>query len=358
MLKLLFITQKVDREDDILGVYHEWIRRLAGKLELINVICLQKGATQLSHNVQIFSLGKEHQSRTSRFNLGVKLRYLLSFYKYIFYLRRDYDIVFVHMNSSYVLLGWFWWKLWGKKIVFWNANYKVGWPTKLALLLSDQGLTSVREAFLPESKKVIAVGQGIDIELFQRDQSIIRQSNCILFLGRISPVKNLNVLIEAMKILQSSGVIVKLSIVGEPMEADKKYYRQIKQISASLNEGSISFLGRVPHYQTPQFYNINRLFVNLTDSGSFDKSILEAMACETLVLVSNSIYRGIFNEELAEKLMFLEKTPKDLARQIKNLISLPSNTVDLIGKQLREIVIRDHSLDNLTIKLANIFNSL
>ena len=29
MAKLLFITQKVDKDDDILGVYHRWIEKLA-----------------------------------------------------------------------------------------------------------------------------------------------------------------------------------------------------------------------------------------------------------------------------------------------------------------------------------------
>ena len=43
MSKLLFITQKVDKDDDVLGVYHRWLEKLAEKLDMIYVICLYKG---------------------------------------------------------------------------------------------------------------------------------------------------------------------------------------------------------------------------------------------------------------------------------------------------------------------------
>jgi hypothetical protein len=35
MVKLLFITKKVDKDDDVLGVYHRWIEELAKKVQQI-----------------------------------------------------------------------------------------------------------------------------------------------------------------------------------------------------------------------------------------------------------------------------------------------------------------------------------
>ncbi len=119
MSKLLFITQKVDKDDDVLGVYHRWLEKLAEKLDTIYVICLYKGRVELPSNVEVYSLGKETQSDTDLrgWRRGfTRIKYILRFYKYIWSLRNCHSSVFVHMNPVYVVLdGWFW-KLKRKKV--------------------------------------------------------------------------------------------------------------------------------------------------------------------------------------------------------------------------------------------------
>jgi glycosyltransferase involved in cell wall biosynthesis len=350
-VKLLFITQKIDKEDDILGVYHEWAKRLAERVAELNVICLYKGDVDLPLNARVWSLGKEKGLS--------KLAYLLNFYGYIFRLRNSCDLVFVHMNPSYILLGWFWWKLWGKKIAYWNASYKISALMKLGLFLADVGVTSVPEAFDVKSKKIVAIGQGIDTSCFKRDETVRREISSILFLGRVSPVKNLEVLISAVNILHSRGIAVTLNIVGLPAKGGEKYYGDIRRKALGLEEQDVvKFSGAVPHHQTPQIYNSHKIFVNLTESGSFDKSILEAMACQTLVLVSNKIYERIFPDNLKGLLMFKEKNAADLASKLERLLELSSLEAENIGAKLREIVVKDHNLDSLSSKLVSVFSYL
>lgn len=350
MLKILFITQKVDREDDVLGVYHEWLKRLAGQVERLNIICLYRGAADLPDNAPVFSLGKEKSVSN--------WKYLKNFYTYIFRLRPNYDLVFVHMNPTYILLGWLPWKLWGKRIIYWNASYKISPRMKLAAWLADQRLTSVLEAFAVR-QPVIAVGQGIDTELFKPDPTAQRLTNSILFLGRIAPVKNLEVLITAAQLLYQRGVLFHLDIAGEPDSEYQPYFAKMKRQAQTLGRaGLIRFLGRVPNYQTPRLYNSRQVFVNLTASNSFDKSILEAMACQTLALVSNSVYQKIFPEALRPLLLFRENDPLDLADKLERLLPLPVQASETIGGQLREIVVRSHGLNKLTDKLIRTLEEL
>lgn len=348
VLKILFITQKVDREDDVLGVYHEWLRRLAGQVTRLPIVCLYRGTTALPANAPVFSLGKET-------NISI-WQYIKNFYTYIYRLRPDYDIVFVHMNPAYILLGWLPWKLWGKKIVYWNASYKISPRMKLAAWLADRRLTSVPEAFAV-GQSVTAVGQGIDTELFRPDPTVAKAPNSILFLGRIAPVKNLEVLIDAVRILRQRGSNIFLDIVGLPESRNQKYYDELKGEAKDLERlGVVKFLGRVPNYQTPVVYNSHRIFVNLTESNSFDKSILEAMACGTLVLVSNTVYKNILGD-LANKLVFKEKTPQDLAEKIALLLTTSEDEQTKISRQLREIVVKNHNLDQLVAKLVTILDN-
>jgi len=114
-------------------------------------------------------------------------------------------------------------------------------------------------------------------------------------------------LIEAAILLDKQNKNFILNIVGEPGEKDKRYFEKIKKLAQSLElKGKIKFLGKIPNYMTPVVYNQNEVLVNLSPSGSFDKTILEAMACERLVLVCNKS----FEEVLPSNFCFKKKTVK------------------------------------------------
>ena len=58
-MKLLIVTQIVDKNDPILGFFHRWIEEFAKHVEHIEVICLKEGKHKLPSNVHIHSIGKE-----------------------------------------------------------------------------------------------------------------------------------------------------------------------------------------------------------------------------------------------------------------------------------------------------------
>ena len=124
-MKLLFITQKIDRQDDVLGFVHRWVQKLSERCSRLTVICLEKGECDLPETVQVLTLGKE--SRQSR------LMYLLCFYRYIRRLRCEYDVVLVHMNPIYVVMGFLFWRLWSKRIFMWYNHEYGNWLAKAAV---------------------------------------------------------------------------------------------------------------------------------------------------------------------------------------------------------------------------------
>ena len=59
-MKLLMITRKVDKDDGLAGFTYNWIKKLAGQVEFLYVMCLEKGnISGLPTNVEVYSLGKE-----------------------------------------------------------------------------------------------------------------------------------------------------------------------------------------------------------------------------------------------------------------------------------------------------------
>ena len=348
-MRLLIITRKVDINDDISGFFHRWIEKFSEKFDSLNVICLQKGEYSLPSNTKVFFLGKE--------NGKSRIRELYKFYEYIWQLRKDCDAVFVHMNPIYVVLGGFFWKLYGKKIYLWHNHKNGNLITRLAILFSNVVFYTSPQSFSAKYKKSRIMPVGIDTERFRIQDTRYKTPNTILYLGRFSPVKNVDVLIEAANLLDKRGTNFTLNIVGQPGEGEEKHFKKIKDMAEGLEDRrKIRFLGKVANYQTPEIYSQNDIFVNLTQAGSFDKTTLEAMACQSMVLVSNPVFEGIFPKELREILMFKERDAEDLAKKMAYLINLSEDEKEKIGQELREMVVRSHSLDDLAKKLSDTFH--
>ena len=107
----------------------------------------------------------------------------------------------------------------------------------------------------------------------------------------------------------------------------------------------------IPNREMPRIYNQNEILVNLTDKGSFDKTILEAMACESLVVVSNKSLEGI----LPERFILYSQNPAELADKIKAVFDLSKPEKERFGRLFRDYVVKDHNLDNLVSKFRKYY---
>ncbi|MEK7551804.1 MAG: glycosyltransferase family 4 protein [Patescibacteria group bacterium] len=341
---LLIITQKVDQNDTLLGFMHGWIIEFAANFKKITVICLQKGEYSLPSNVEVLSLGKE---------LGAyKVEYIFNFYRYIFSRRKQYDAVFVHMNPEYVLLGGIFWRLWGKKIVLWYNHTFGNWKCRFAMKIVNVVCHTSPYAFTARTKKSLQMPAGIPTEIFKFG-GLKTTKPSILYVGRIAPVKDLATIIGAVKILHTEKIDFTLNIYGEALPRYKKYEEEIKKEAHDLiDKGLIFFKGSIPNRETPKVFSESWVFVNLTPSGNYDKTVLEAMACESIPVASSRA----FAEILPANLIFKEKDPVDLAEKIKNILAFGVQDREKIGKEMRNTVEKRESLNKLTSKIVEIFN--
>lgn len=338
-MKLLFLTQKVDKNDDVLGFVCRWLLSFSRKFEKITVICLEKGEYDLPQNVRVLSLGKE-KGRS-------RLKYLINFYGFLASEGGKYDCVFVHMNQEYVILGGLIWRLLGKKIIFWYNHRRGNFFTFVSAKISNVVFYTSPFAFTARFKNAQIAPAGIDTQIFKKKEDIFKISRSVLCLGRISPVKKMEVLIEAAEVLEKNGIGFILNIAGESPQRDWEYFQKIKNLSRNLEEkGRIKFLGKISNLEAPDIYNRNEIFVNLTPEGSLDKTILEAMACEMPVIVANKS----FGKDLPG-LIF--ENSRDLSKKISALLDMPSGEKQALGRQLRDYSLQNHSLEKLTEKIIS-----
>jgi glycosyltransferase involved in cell wall biosynthesis len=326
-MKLLVITQAVDQDELVLGFFHRWLEVFSTKFSSIEAVCLKEGVHALPANVCVRTLGKP----------ATRAAYILNFYKFAFSLQ--YDAVFVHMNEEYVLLGGLLWRLMGKKIVLWR-NHKMGsWRTRLAVALSHTVCYTSPEAFVARYPKAVRMPIGVDTDLFT-PPSAPPSADSVLFLGRLDPVKKVDVFVDALKLLSSKA---QADIYGSPTDPSSAYAKALAA-KITLHSG-------VPHAQTPALYRSHALYVNLTPSGSFDKTIGEAMASGCVVVCANEALRGI----LPDSLLITKGDAPSAAHAIDVALAMAPQEREALSQKLQAFVAKEHSLAILSTRLLQCY---
>ena len=343
------ITQRIDKEDSVLGFFHEWLKKFAEKLDKLYVACLVKNGYDLPENVKVFSLGKEKGFS--------KIRQFFRLQKFLMKHLSDVDGIFIHMCSIYVLAIFPLAKIFRKKIILWHVHKSVGWKLKLAEKCADQILTASPESCrLKNRKKIKVVGHGIDTDFFKPlsldvELGVSSGDFRIICPGRISPIKDQEILIKAVNILVNQKNIkdIAIKIIGAPIdEYEKEYAKKIEKLVQILGLGErVSFFGAISHNRILEHYQNSDLMINLSHTGSIDKVVLEAMSSGCLVLTCNEAFYGI----LDKRYLFKKKNPQDLAEKILYFKKINLEARKQITQHLREQVIESHNLDNLIDKI-------
>ena len=335
-MKLLICTQAVDRNDPVLGFFHHWIEEFATHCESVTVICLREGEHMLPANVKVLSLGKESGKSYAK--------YVSRFLKYIWKERSVYDSVFVHMNQEYVLMGGILWRVWGKQVWMWR-NHKMGnWLTRIAVFLSHRVFCTSRASFTSQFQNVEVMPVGIDTELFS--PGAVPQSRTILFFGRLDPVKKVREFVSALLTLHADMVDFTATICGEPTAGNEEYAVLVQnQGKALVDQGKLKFLPGVTNREAPELYRAHSLYVNLTPSGSFDKTILEAGASGCLPIVVNDALSEVVPASLQ-----IQESP---VGALVSALILPEAERAILAQNVRLFVEKEHSLKLLVNRILD-----
>ncbi len=297
-MKLLIVTQVVDSEDPVLGFFVRWIEEFAKHVETIEVICLKEGKHELPANVRVHSLGKTERSKQKA--VGSRFVYAIRFILLVWKLRREYDVVFVHMNEEYVLIAGWLWKLLGKRVHLWRNHYAGSYLTDIAASFCTKVFCTSKYSYTAKYKKTVIMPVGVDTERFTPDARVARKPHSILFLARMAPSKRPEMLIDALALLAREGLTFTTTFVGSPLSKDEAYYESLKEKVRSLSlADKVIFLPGVPNSETPDLYRAHEIFVNTSPSGMLDKTLFEAAASGCRVLAASGDWAMLAGQDFS-----------------------------------------------------------
>jgi len=336
-MRLLVITQKVDKKDKVLGFFHRWLEEMASSFDFIEVIALGVGDCNLPQNIKVHSLGKE--GKISRINK------VINFYKLLFSLKDRYDAVFVHMNPEYVVLAGWLWKVWQKPVYLWYLHKSVTWKLRYAQKKVKKIFTANKESCrLVNRDNIVIVGHGIDTDFFIRmDSHMDKKVFNILSIGRMSRSKNFGIAIDALALIKED---FKFTLIAPIIDKAGELYKEelINKINQLGIANKVELSEGVLYEDLPKDYSRADLFIHTSETGSVDKVVLEAMACEVPVLTSSEAF-----DFLPDEYHFKKGDTEWLAKKIEAFMHEKDKNV----YKLRKIVEEKFSLQKLIKRLKS-----
>lgn len=341
---LLILNLKVDRDDGVLGFTTDWINALAALYERVWVLTMHVGTVDVAANVTVLSVGKEKGYSEPR--------RAWEFYRLLTRLLRDEPIeaAFAHMNHLFALMAAPLLRARRVPLVLWYAHRSVTPGLRLATRCVDRVLTASEHGFRLATPKRRVIGHGIDTERFRPAEAPrAAQPFTVLSVGRVSPIKRLELLLEAIATCRAAHpeLPIALRLVGGPLsEEDRRYAERLAEQARSLGiQECVSFVGNVAFRETPAEYARGDCFVNLAPTGAPDKAALEAMSCGLPVVLFNQTFRPMLGPSLGDT--WVVEDAAELAERLLTLAAMPLEERRALGVALRAIVEREHGLARL-----------
>lgn len=179
-----------------------------------------------------------------------------------------------------------------------ESDLRVRWERRIvggadALMVStNHEREALQRLYAVQPGKVAVVAPGVDVDLFRpidlahaREALGLDGRRYLLFVGRLDPLKGLDLALEAMALLEDQDDL-QLMVVGGEQDGKAESVRMLDLARRLGVQERVRFAGAVPHEAMPYYYSAAEALVMPSYYESFGLAALEAMACGTPVVAA------------------------------------------------------------------------
>lgn len=333
-MKLIVVTQHVDPDHPSLGATVRKLRALAARVDELVVLAdgAVPGALPPGVRVRLFA---------ARTRVGRGFRFIRALRAEL----RGADAVLAHMCPIYAVLAAPLARPRGVRVLLWYTQWRATATLRVAERVST-GVLSVEEASFPiRSRKLAAIGHGIDAdELACRGADPAGPGLTLLALGRYSPVKGYATIMRAVREATARGLDVRLAVHGPASNAEERQHRdELSRLATELLLGDRVVLGEaLPRPQALASLARSNVLVSATVRGAADKVVLEAaLSCMPAFVPEHA-----FASLVPEQLRFRGDDPGSLADALERYAQLEPAERQRLGELLRERALAGHTVES------------
>ncbi|GAB4401808.1 MAG: glycosyltransferase [Anaerolineales bacterium] len=222
-------------------------------------------------------------------------------------------------------------------------------------------------------KKIAVIPPGVDTSRFypiSKDEAkeFIGAPPCehnLLFVGRIEPLKGLDVLIQALALMRAQGVLAQhpacLAVIGgDPNVSPQAMTVEMARLQEMRRQYDlqdvVAFLGRRGQDTLPYYYSAATAVVVPSHYESFGMVALEAMACGTPVVASQVGGLAFLVQDGQTGYHVPVGEPEALADRLTALVSNPTLQQNM-GRQAAEFA-RDYDWHIIATRIQQLYEGL
>jgi D-inositol-3-phosphate glycosyltransferase len=230
-------------------------------------------------------------------------------------------------------------------------------------------LAQLQWLYQADPRKVVVIPPGVDIRYFypipdDEAKEFIGISLCekmLLFVGRIEPLKGIDILMKALAIMRQSGLFVCLTVIGgDPgasFETNDTEMGRLQALSEQIGlKDLVAFLGQRAQDTLPYYYSAAEAVVVPSHYESFGMVALEAMACGTPVVASQVGGLAFLVQDGVTGYTVPVDDPQALADRLTNLINDP----DLrrrMGENAANLA-KEYRWENIAAQVMRVYNDV
>lgn len=224
-----------------------------------------------------------------------------------------------------------------------------------------------------ETRKVVVIPPGVDLGRFYPippDEAkefigVTCGDHMLLFVGRIEPLKGLDVLLDALAILHDQGMLKRNSIClmvigGDPEAEPDQMTTEMTHIQTLCREHGlqdlVTFLGKRSQDTLPYYYSAAEAVVVPSHYESFGLVALEAMACGTPVVASQVGGLAFLVQDGVNGFSVPSGDPQALADRLAKLVT-DVDSRRQIGEQAAAIA-QGYGWDKIAARLFTVYHAL
>ena len=220
---------------------------------------------------------------------------------------------------------------------------------------------ALKQLYAVSQENVRVVSGGVDLSLFQpgnqqaaKTKLGVGGSQTLLYVGRLDPIKGVEVLIHTVSQITTSRNIEVLIVGGHSSDPEYQRLSEIARELAILDR--IDFVGAQNHDLLPTYYQAADICVVPSYYESFGLVALEAMACGTPVVASRVPGLQTIVRDNRSGYIVPWHCPDAFADRLEILLSNDALR-ECMGSNAREIAM-SMSWDRSAQEVANVYSEL
>jgi glycosyltransferase involved in cell wall biosynthesis len=167
-----------------------------------------------------------------------------------------------------------------------------------------------------DESKMSIIENGIDTDIYCPDDSVKREDDLLLYVGRVKKYKRVDYILEAMSILGKKGRALRLAVVGAGDDLSR-----LKRRSRELGlDSRVDFAGFVDEKRKVELLRKAAIFVNPSEKEGWGITNIEASACGTPVVANAApgLRDSVVDGETG--LLYKENDVQSLSESIEKLL--------------------------------------